>query len=185
MDAYYATPIGPFATAIGANFNTFTARQFVDPLPTPIIPANVLRPGTRLKIEAEGEYGTTGTPTLVIGCALGIPGATGSLGTPVVLAETRAITTPSAAASFSWRLEYRGIITSTGTAATIVGEGQVDFSTSLTVNTSEPIPTTLALRTVTTIDTTIMRGIGVVATWGTSSVSNNIRVYQLTALLMN
>jgi len=30
-----------------------------------------------------------------------------------------------------------------------------------------------------------MRGIGVVATWGTSSVSNNVRVYMLTAQLLN
>ncbi len=180
----FAVAIGPFATAIGANFNTFTARQFVDPLPVPVLDAHRLQPGSKLKIEAEGEYSTTGTPTLVIGCALGIPGATGSLGTPVVLAETRAITTPSAAASFSWRLEYRGVVTAVGTAGSITGEGQVDFSTSLTVNTSEPIPTTLALRTV-AIDTTIMRGVGIVATWGTSSVSNNIRVYNMSALVLN
>jgi hypothetical protein len=184
MDAYYTTPVGPFATAIGANFNTFTARQFVDPLPVPVLAPNQLRPGSKLKIEAEWEYSTTGTPTLVIGCALGILGATGSLGTPIVLAETRAITTPSAAASFSGRLEYRGIVTAVGTAGSITGSGQVDFSTSLTVNTSEPIPTTLALRTV-AIDTTIQRGIGIVATWGTSSVSNNIRVYNVSALLLN
>lgn len=184
MDAYYATPVGPFATAIGANFNTFTTRQFVDPLPTPIIPANTLRPGSRIKIEAEGEFSTTGTPTLALGVAFGIPGATGSLGTAVVLAESAAITTGSAAASWPWRLEYRGIVTATGTAGSITGHGDLELGTSLTAYSTSPIPVTLALRTV-AIDTTIMRGVGVVATWGTSNVANNVRVYQLTCLLLN
>jgi len=186
MDAYYATPIGPFATAIGANFNTFTARQFVDPLPTPIIPANVLRPGTRLLIKATGEFSTTGTPTLSIGSAFGIPGATGALATPVTLAEYTAAATTTTAVSWPWELAYQGLVTATGTAGSITGNGHVKLSTSLVAYETiiKPIPSTLALRTV-AIDTTIMRGVGVVATWGTSSVSNNIRVYQLTALLLN
>jgi len=185
MDAYYSTPVGPFATAIGAAFNTFTARQFIDPLPTPVILAGVLRPSTRLKIEAEGEYSTTGTPTLVIGCALGIVGATGALGTPVVLAESSAITTPSAAAAFHWRLEYRGLVTATGTAGSITGTGSLEYGTSLTAVTTIPIPITLALRTVATIDTTIQRGVGIVATWGTSNAANSIKVYNCTAILQN
>lgn len=183
-DFYASTPIGPFATAIGAAFNTFTTRQFVDPLPTPIIPANALRPGTRLKIEAEGEFSTTGTPTLSIGCAFGIPGATGALGTAVVLAEYTAAATGSAAASWPWRLEYRGIVTATGTAGSITGQGDVELGSSLVAYTTLPIPSTLALRTV-AIDTTIARGVGIVATWGASSASNSIKVYQCTALLQN
>lgn len=185
MDAYYCTPVGPFATAIGAAFNTFTTRQFIDPLPTPIIPANVLRPGTRLKIEAEGEFSTAASaPTLSIGCAFGIPGATGALGTPVVLAEYTAVSAGSSAASWPWRLEYRGLVTATGTAGSITGCGNVEVGTSLTAVTTIPIPSTLALRTV-AIDTTIMRGVGIVATWGTSSASNSIKVYNVTALLQN
>jgi len=183
-DDRYAASIGPYANAIGANFNTFTARQFVDPLPTPILAANQLTPGKRLKLEAEGEFSNTATPTLVLGFALGIPGATGSLGTPIVLAESNAITTTTGATSWPWRLEYRGIVTANGTAGSITGEGNIELGTSLTAITSQFIPTTLALRTV-AIDTTIMRGIGVVATWGTSSVSNNVRVYMLTAQLLN
>jgi hypothetical protein len=184
MDVYVSAPVGPFATAIGAAFNTFTTRQFIDPLPVPIIPANTLRPGSRLKIEAEGEFSTTGVPTLSIGCALGIPGATGALGTPIVLAEYTAAATGSGAAAWPWRLEYRGIVTAVGTAGQIVGQGTVDLGTSLTAQTSIAIPSTLALRTV-AIDTTIMRGVGIVATWGTSSASNSIKVYQNLAVLQN
>jgi|GEM_PF-1664136 len=180
----FSVAIGPFATAIGANFNTFTARQFVDPLPVPVLDPSRLQPGSKLKLEAEGEFSTTATPTLVLGFALGILGATGSLGTPVVLAESAAITTGSGAASWPWRLEYRGIVTAVGTAGSITGEGDLELGTSLTALSTSPIPVTLALRTV-AIDTTIQRGVGVVATWGTSSVSNNVRVYNVSAVILN
>lgn len=186
MDGYYSTPVGPFATSIGAAFNTFTTRQFIDPLPVPVIPAYVLRPGTRLKIEAEGEYSTTGTPTLSIGCAFGVLGATGSLGTAVVLAEYTPLAVPvTTAVAWPWRLEYRALVTGVGTAGSLTGVGNVDISNSLTAFTqNNPIPSTLALRTV-AVDTTIPRGVGIVATWGTSSVSNSIKVYNVTVLLQN
>lgn len=187
MDAYYSTPVGPFAPAIGASFASFTARQFVDPLPTPVIPAHTLRAGTRLKIEAEGEYGCTGTPTLVWGFAFGIPGATGALATPIVLAESSAITLPSGAAAFPWRMEYRGIIVSpgTGTAQSIVGTGTLEQGITLSTQSSFPIPITAALRTVATIDTTIARGVGVIATFSVSNAANRIQVYNCTAILQN
>lgn len=185
MDAYFSTPIGPFADAVGASFASFTTRQFVDPLPPPIIPAHTLRPGVRLKIEAEGEYGCTGTPTLVWGFAFGIPGATGALATPIVLAESSAIALPSGATAFGWRMEYRGMMTSTGTAATIVGVGTLEQDTALTTRATFPIPITAALRTVATIDTTIARGVGVVATFGTSNAANRIQVYHCTVTLQN
>jgi hypothetical protein len=183
-DFYASTPVGPFNTAIGAAFNTFTARQFCDPLPVPVILPYQMRPGTRLKIEAEGEYSTTGTPTLVWGIALGIPGATGALATPIVLAESSVITTPSGAAAFDWRLEYKGVVTATGTAGSITGTGTLEQGITLTTRTSFPIPITLALRTV-AIDTTIARGVGMVFTFGTSSVSNQVKVYNCTVILQN
>lgn len=183
-DFYAATPVPPFATAIGAAFATFTTRQFIDPLPVPVILPYQLRPGTRLKIEAEGEFSTTGTPTLSIGCALGIVGATGALATPIVLAEYTAAATGSGAAAWPWRLEYRGIVVGVGTAGSIVGQGTVDLGTSLTAQSGISIPSTLALRTV-AIDTTISRGVGIVATWGTSSASNSIKVYNVSTMLQN
>ena len=184
MDVYVSTPIPPFADAIGAAFNTFTTRQFIDPLPVPVLLPYQLRPGSRIKIEAEGQYSTTGTPTLVLGVALGIVGATGALATPIVLAESSAITTPSGAAAFQWRMEYRGLVTLQGTAGSITGTGSLEYGTSLTAVTTLPVPITLALRTV-AIDTTISRGIGVVATWGTSNAANTLTVYNVTAILQN
>ena len=183
-DFYASTPVGPFNTAIGASYNTFTARQFCDPLPPPIILPHQMRPGTRLKIEAEGEYSTTATPTLVWGFALGIPGATGLLATPVVLCESSVITTPSGAAAFDWRMEYKGLVTATGTAGSITGNGTLEQGITLTTRSSFPMPITLALRTV-AIDTTIARGVGAIFTWSASSASNNIKVYNCTVILQN
>jgi len=37
MDYYVTEPVGPFPTAIGASFGTFTARQDVSPQPLPIM----------------------------------------------------------------------------------------------------------------------------------------------------
>ena len=46
------------------------------------------------------------------------------------------------------------------------------------------MPITQALRTV-TVDTTANRAIGVGAAWGTSSASNNIICYHLSALALS
>jgi hypothetical protein len=184
VDAYYTTPLGPFAPAIGNNVNTFTARADVSPLPLPILPANACRQGTALKLEAEGEFSTTGTPTLVLGFYAGAVGASGGGTLTHILAESAAITTGSGAASWPWRLEYRGKFTLTGSSGTIVGNGVLELGTALTTHSSTPIPITLALRTV-TFNTSIANAIGVCATWSASSASNNVRTYQLTASLLN
>lgn len=184
MEAHYTTPLSPFAPAIGNNFNTFTSRQDVSPLPLPILPANACALGTAIKIEAEGEFSTTGTPTLVLGLYAGVPGASGGGTLTTIFAESSAITTGSGAASWPWRMEYRGKIVTLGTAGSIVGNGNLELGTSLTAISAVPIPITLALRTV-AINTTVANAIGVCATYGTSSASNNVRTYQITASLLN
>jgi hypothetical protein len=146
----------------------------------PVILPYQLRLGSKIKIEAEGEFSTTVTPTLVLGFYIGT--VAGVITLP--LAESSAITTTSGAAAFPWRLEYRGIITALGTAGSIVGCGNLELGTSLTAISSVPIPITQALRTV-AWDTTIARAIGVCATWNTNSVSNNVRTYNHSVLLLN
>jgi hypothetical protein len=174
MDIYLATPVAPFHTAIGAAFNTFTTRQDVSPSPLPVIQGGVLRPQSKLEIEACGEFSTTGTPTLALGFYIGT--VAGSITT--VIAESSAITTGSGAASWPWSLRWTGICTAVGTAGSFTGSGELKLGTSLTAWTTVPIPITLALRTF-TWDTTIARAIGVCATFGTSSASNQVKTYDL------
>ena len=184
MDAYYTTPVGPFATALGANFNTFTTRQDISAVPSPIIAANQLRIGSKIKIEAEGEVSTTATPTLVLGIYGGLPGASGApAALTMILAESSALSFATAAA-WAWRLEWRGLITAIGTAGSVVGQGDIEFGTSLTAFTDAPIPITAALRTV-TWDTTLDRALGMCGTFSASSVSNNVRVHNFSCLLLN
>lgn len=185
MEGYLVEPIGPFATGLGAAFNTFTTRQDISPQPIPIIPGYKLHPGSRIKIEAEGEFSTTGAPTLSIGCYIGAIHASGGAPTiTITLAEYTAAATQTGAAAWPWRLEYRGIITVQGTAGSIVGCGSVELGSSLVATTTLPIPSTLALRTV-AWDTTIARAIGICATWGTSSASNSIKTYNQTVQIYN
>jgi hypothetical protein len=182
-DVYYCEPIGPFAPAIGANFNTFTTRQDVSALPLPVIGSNRLRPGSLVKIEAEGEWSSATTPTLVLGIYAGIPGASGGGTITSILAESSAFTL-SALTSIPWRLEYRGKVVTIGTAGSIVGSGDVEFGTSLTAFTGAPIPITLALRTV-AINTAAALAVGICATFSASAAANNVRTYNHSVMLMN
>src|SRR5262245_45287299 len=183
MEAHYTTPLSPFAPAIGANFSTFTTRQDISALPCPILPANACSLGTAIKIEAEGCWSATGTPTLILGFYAGAPGASGAGTLTSILAES-GTQTLSATTDIPWRMEYRGKVVTCGTSGSIVGMGDLEIGTSLTAITTVSIPITLALRTV-TLNTTVANAIGVCATFGTSNASNNVRVYQLTASLLN
>lgn len=173
-------PVTPFHTALGGNFNTFTTRQSVSPLPLPIINPYRLRQGTKLEIEADGEMSCTGTPTLVWGFFIG----THAAAITTVIAESSVITLASGAASFPWRMKWRGICTAEGTSGSVTGMGNLEYGTSLTAVTTVPIPITLALRTF-TWDTTIARAVGVCATFSASSGSNNVRVYNHAVTIWN
>src|SRR5580765_2358677 len=59
------TPVGPFRSAVGTAFGTFTTRQDVSPRGAgigdlSIIQGGVLSAGSMIKIEAWGEYSSTG-----------------------------------------------------------------------------------------------------------------------------
>lgn len=181
MDIYLCEPVGPFPTAAGGQFDTFTTKKSVDPLPVSVIPAGKLRQGSKLLLRARGHYGTTGTPNLTFGFWFG----TRALAITGDIAVSSVIVTPSGAAAFPWEMEWEGIVTAVGTAGTIVGQGHLKQGTSLTAYSVFPIPITAALRTVASFDTTIERAVGVSATWGTSSGSNLIVVNEFAALILN
>lgn len=173
---------GGYPQAAGAAFTTFTALQDVSPLPLPLVYGYQLRVGQKIDLEAEGEFSTTGTPTLSLAFLYGA--TAGAAGSPVVWAQTGVITTGTTAAAWPWHLHARGLVTAVGTSGSIILQGYLDLGTSLTAASSTWAPVTQALRT-TTIDTTANKLIGVGAAWGTSSASNSIKVNNFTALLMN
>jgi len=177
-DMYWVAPLAGdgFPTAAGTAFGTFTTFQDVSPQPLPLIMGSQLRMGTIIECEAEGEFSTTGTPTLSIGFYYGTAAT--------VLAASAAITTASGAAAFPWHLKYRGKVIGQGASGSILGMGILDLGTSLTAFSNNACPTTAAARTV-TIDTTTNKAIGVGAAWGTSSASNTIKVNNFSALILN
>jgi hypothetical protein len=184
MDIYLCEPVGPFHTVGGSAFNTFTTKQNVTSLPVPVIPGGKLRQGSRIHIKAYGEFTDTATVNLTMGFWFG-PRA----GTPITgdIALSSVISLTTSAVAWPWWMEWDGIVNSApGTAATLLGQGQLQLGTALTTFGAEtPIPITAALRTVTGFDTTIERAIGVSATWGTSAAGNSITVNGIRVMILN
>jgi hypothetical protein len=181
MNQTWENLLDPHPIARGAAKNTFTAFQDVSPLPLPALLANELKVGSKVELEAFGEFSTTGTPTLQIGF---IYGATAGAAGGVTLAASGAITTASAAAAFPWHAKWVGTVTAVGTSGVIYGAGILDLGTSLTAFAASAMPITAAARSV-AIDTTAAKLLGVGAAWGTSSASNSITVDLFTAKIVN
>lgn len=182
MDFYIPDPVGPFAQAVSAPFNTFTTKQNVTTLGNvPVILADRLRAGSKLHVAARGNFSTTGTPTLSLGFWLG----TRALAMTIDLAISSLITTGSGAAAWPWLMEWDGICTKADVAGSLIGQGKLYLGTALTTFASPvPIPITAALRTV-AVDTTIDRAIGVSAAFSASSASNQVQVDSADVLILN
>jgi hypothetical protein len=176
-----AGPLTPLHVADGQAFNTFTTFQDVSPSPQLVIPQQMMDAGMELYLYASGEFSTTGTPTLSVG--FWFNGAAGAAPTSI-LAQSAAVTTGSGAAAWPWEAWWRGRLRSLGSAAVFKGQGTLLLGTSLTASSLNPIPTTQAARSV-TVDTTANRAVGVGAAWGTSSASNSITCYHLSALALS
>lgn len=174
MDVYYVNPAAPFHLTAGAAFNTFTTFQDISPTPRPSI--SPMRAGAKIELEAWGEFSNTATPTLQLGFWWGTAA--------VVLAASAAITTTTGAVAWQWHLKYCGTVLVPGAAGSIIGQGIIDLSTSLTAMTTAPIPITAAARTV-AIDTSVNKEIGVGAAWSASSASNTIKCNDLRGLVLN
>ena len=171
-------PLTPLHVVDGAAFTTFTTFQDVSPAPQLVLPQQMMDVGMELMLYANGEFSTTGTPTLALG--FWFNGAAGAAPTSI-LAQTTTVTTPSAAAAVQWEAWWRGRLRVIGASGSFKGVGTALIGASLTAyNTPSPMPTTQAARTV-TVDTTANRAIGVGAAWGTSSASNSITTYNLMA----
>jgi hypothetical protein len=181
VDIYLAECIGPYHTAAGAQFDTFTTKKDVSPQPLPVILGGKMRAGTKLYIRAGGHYSSLTGASLTLGFWFGTRGGT----ITGDIAIGGAFTTGTTPAAWPWWMEWEGVCTGVGTAGTLVGQGQQQFGSSLTAfNAEVPIPVTAALRTV-TIDTTIERAIGVSATYGASSASNLVVVNHLRVMVWN
>jgi hypothetical protein len=175
MRTYYQAPIPPLHILDGAAFNTFTTFQSIAPAPGIVLPANILETGSEIRLEADGEFSNTGTPTLGLGFLYGA----------TALAAGTALTTITTAVSWPWHAEWVGRVRAVGTAGSINGQGWWTLGISLTAfSVTQAMPATLALRTV-TIDTTTATAVAPGAVWGTSSASNTIKVNRFSCTLIS
>lgn len=183
MNQTWENLLDPMPAARGAAFATFTTAKDISPVPLPQLAAGELKLGSKLELEAFGEFSTTGTPTLQLEFLLGV--AAGALAsTGVILAASGAIATATGAAAFPWHAKWVGIVTAIGAAGSIYGHGILDLGTSLTAFAASAMPVTAAARAV-AIDTTTVKTLGVGAAWGTSSASNSITVDHFSAKIIN
>jgi hypothetical protein len=174
---YWVAPIPPFHTTDGTALASSTTLTDVSPTPPIVLPANTLEQGMEIELAAFGQFSTTATPTLLLGFYYG--GVAG-----VALAASTAITTGTTAAAWPFKMRYRGIVRSVGTAGSIVGQGELLLGTSLIAFSARAIPETAAARTV-AIDTTAAKAVTVGAQWGTSSASNTLTLNDISLKLIN
>lgn len=173
--------LDPFPSARGVAKNTFTTYQDISPLPLPATQANELRLGSKVELEAYGEYTCATGITLSIGF---IYGATAGAAAGVALGQSGVITTGTTPTAWPWHIKFVGLVTTVGTSGVLYGAGVLDLGTSLTAFASSAAPTTAATRSA-TIDTTAFKLWGVGAAWGTSAAGNTITVDSFTAKIVN
>jgi hypothetical protein len=175
---FWVAPVPPFHVADGAAYLSSVTLTDVSPTPQITLPGyTLLVPGTELEIEASGQFSNTGTPTLLLGFYYG--GVAGG-----ALAASSAVVTTTGAAAWPWRMRYRGVVRSVGSAGQIVGQGELFLGTALTLFTVRPVPEVAASRTV-TIDTTVAKTITVGAQWGASNASNTLTCNDISVKLVN
>lgn len=183
MNQTWENLLDPFPSSRGVAQNTFTTAKDVSPTPLPRVLGYELKQGSRVELEAFGEYTCATGITLQLGFLFGVAaGAVASGG--VTLAASAAITTGTTPTAWPWHAKYVGVVTTEGTAGIIYGQGILDLGASLTTFTASAIPITAAARSV-TIDTTIQKTFGVMAAWGTSGVGNSLVVDLFTAKVLN
>lgn len=155
----------------GAALNTSTTLTDISPTPQFSFGVNAPLPqlGQMYHVSAAGRFGTTATPTLLIGLYYGaVAGA--------ALGVTTAITMPSTVTNFTWQLEAEFVIRTAAVSGTALTMGRFTYATAAGTTATAMIPASAP--TVVTVDTTISKTLTLGAQWGASSASNTITVHQ-------
>jgi hypothetical protein len=170
--------LDPSPVARGAAKNTFTTFADISPTPLPVTYANELKVGTKINVEAWGEYSSLTAATLQLGVWYGVVTAAWTMA---------AFTLGTTPAAWWWHLKANFECTAvSATAGTIDGGGEAGIASSLTaMNLPQLFPATAAARVLNTLDTTTMKTWGVGAAWGASSASNTITCYGLNVEVLN
>lgn len=174
----YDNLLDPHPVARGAAKNTFTTFADISPTPLPVSYSNELKLGSKVTIEAWGEYSCATGVTLALGVWYGAVTSNWQMA---------AFTTGTTPTAWFWHLRWNGLVEAvSATAGQIDGGGIADIGSSLTAfNPGQALPASAAARILNTLDTTTMKTWGVGAAWGASAAGNTITCYGLNVQIMN
>lgn len=176
MAQVWRFPLFPLQSAAGTAITaaSLTASGIADLPQLPPIAVS----GSRLVIKATGEItSTSATPTCILGFYIGSIGQ--AIGSKTAIAVSAALGISASATSWPFIMEYDGTLrTLSSSAGVIHGQGttewwgNVGLTGAATVN---PMPTTAAARTVSTLNTSQVNeidvGVTLSSTTGTPSVT--------------
>lgn len=177
-------------TAVGTNYNTFTSAQYIGPSSTGsgYLPANFFLPnlgvGKTLYVKAFGILGTTSTPNLTVGLSANT--TQGTYNSSGIFATTGAVASPSGATTVPWELDVLITCVTTGSSGSFLADGQFKIYPTTTSVQSERCSSSAANpNTALTLSTESAYYVEMFATWGTSSASNLIQVYNIAVMGLN
>ncbi len=188
MAVVWSYPLPPFDTAAGS---AVTAAALIAGTPTPAPVMPVLQfAGTAIRITANGEItSTSATPTCALGFYISLPGT--AIGSATALAVSAGLAISASATAWPFMMKYEGTFRqlSTGSSGNgvIHGQGYVDWwgNVGLTGAASvNPMPTTAAARTVSTINTNQLNQFDIGVTLSSVTGSPSVTITDFNVELM-
>ena len=156
---YWVSSIPPFHVADGTGYTGTAAIGDISPAPGIVLPANILEPGSRLRLQAFGKYTSTATPgTVILGFYIG----TGSIASGQAVGAIAATTVGTSKTNQTWKMDGEVAVRTHGTSGTALG--CVDVVGVAGGTAGDIVLGPLTGLTTTTIDTTVALKVMVGAT---------------------
>lgn len=133
---------------------------------TQTLPAGFFQPGLTVEVFGMGIASTTANPTLTTNLLLGTTS----------MANTTARTMGTTLANVPFKFDLFMTCQSTGSAGTIIANGEIDVSSSAVPSGWQNLY--VATTTAVTLNTTVSNAVNTTFLWGTANISNTIKVLQ-------
>lgn len=179
--------------AVGSNYNTFTSAKYIGPDPSGsgYLPANFFLPanciGKSLYVKAFGILGTTSTPNLTIGVSANT--TQGTYNSSGIFAATAANAMSSGVTTVPWELDVIITCSAGGSSGAFLADGMFKVYNAVTTATAwggyRCSSSTANPNTALTLSTESAYYVELFATWGSSSGSNLIQVYNVIVVGLN
>lgn len=180
-------------TSIPAAYASFTSAQYIGPSVTGsgYLPANFFLPNTgvgkTLLVKAFGVLGTTATPTFTMGVSANT--TQGTYNSSGVFAVTASTTLSSGVTTVPWALEVLITCTATGSSGSFLADGMLTIYNAVTTatawNGARCSSSTANPNTGLTLSTEVAYYVELFASFGASSASNLVNVYNVAVLGLN